>query len=48
MLKPETFSPLGWQLIRSTSTLSDLLHRNVPDTGRRCRVTMTRPEWVRS
>ena len=26
----QTFSPLGWDLIRTTSTLSDLLHRNIP------------------
>lgn len=45
---PETFSPLGWQLIATTSTLSDLLHRNIPDPGRRLQVTMTRPDWVRS
>lgn len=44
----ETFSPLGWDLIRTTGTLSDLVHRNVPDRGRRLNVTMTRPDWVRS
>jgi prostaglandin-endoperoxide synthase 2 len=43
----ETFSPLGWDLIRTTNTLSDLLHRNIPDPGRRLQVTMTRPDWVR-
>ncbi len=45
---PETFSPLGWELIRTTRTLSDLVHRNIPDPGRRLLVTMTRPDWVRS
>ena len=44
----ETFSPLGWDLIRTTGTLSDLVHRNVPDGGRRLTVTMTRPDWVRT
>ena len=44
----ETFSPLGWELIRGTGTLSDLVHRNVPDGGRRLTVTMTRPDWVRA
>lgn len=44
----ETFSELGWELIRTTGSLSDLLQRNVPDTGRRYEVTMTRPEWVRA
>jgi prostaglandin-endoperoxide synthase 2 len=48
VFNPQTFSPYGWELIRSTSTLSDLLHRNVPDAGRRYQVTMTRPDWVRS
>jgi prostaglandin-endoperoxide synthase 2 len=43
----ETFSPLGWDLIRTTNTLSDLLHRNIPDAGRRHQVTMTRSDWVR-
>jgi prostaglandin-endoperoxide synthase 2 len=45
---PETFSPLGWELIRTTRTLSDLVHRNIPDPGRRLLVTMTRPDWVRT
>jgi prostaglandin-endoperoxide synthase 2 len=44
----KTFSPLGWELIRTTRTLSDLLHRNIPDTGRRYEVTMTRRDWVRA
>jgi prostaglandin-endoperoxide synthase 2 len=48
VFNPGTFSPLGWELIRTTGTLSDLLHRNVPDAGRRYAVTMTRPDWVRS
>jgi prostaglandin-endoperoxide synthase 2 len=42
-----TFSPLGWDLIGSTNSLSDLLHRNVPGE-RRYEVTMTRRDWVRS
>jgi prostaglandin-endoperoxide synthase 2 len=48
VFNPQTFSPLGWELIRTTSTLSDMLHRNVPDGGRRYQVTMTRPGWVRA
>ena len=47
IFNPQTFSPVGWELIKTTSTLSDLLHRNIPDAGRRYQVTMTRPEWVR-
>ena len=48
VFNPDTFSPLGWRLIGETHTLSDLLHRNIPDPGRRLQVTMTRPDWVRS
>jgi prostaglandin-endoperoxide synthase 2 len=44
----DTFSPRGWDLIGTTRTLSDLLHRNVSDRTRRFNVTMTRPEWVRT
>jgi prostaglandin-endoperoxide synthase 2 len=47
VFNPRTFSPLGWEEIRTTNTLSDLLHRNIPDAGRRYQVTMTRPDWVR-
>jgi prostaglandin-endoperoxide synthase 2 len=48
VFNPDTFSPLGWHLIAETNTLSDLVHRNIPDPGRRLQVTMTRPGWVRS
>jgi prostaglandin-endoperoxide synthase 2 len=48
VFNPQTFSPLGWHLIATTNTLSDLVHRNIPDPGRRLQVTMTRPDWVRS
>jgi prostaglandin-endoperoxide synthase 2 len=48
VFNPQTFSPLGWDLIRTTGSLSDLLHRNIPDTGRRYEVTMTRRGWVRT
>jgi prostaglandin-endoperoxide synthase 2 len=47
VFNPSTFSPLGWDLIRTTGTLSDMLHRNGPP-GRRYQVTMTRPGWVRA
>ena len=47
IFNPQTFSPLGWELIRDTSTLSDMLHRNVPG-DRAYEVTMTRRDWVRS
>ena len=48
VFNPETFSPYGWEVIRRTSTLSDLVHRNVPESDRRFQVTMTRPDWVRT
>jgi heme peroxidase len=48
VFNPATFSPLGWDLIRSTGSLSDLVNRNVPDRGRPYAITMTRPEWRRS
>ena len=48
VFNPQTFSPLGWEIIRTTDTLSDLLHRNIPATGRHYVVTMTRRDWVRA
>ncbi len=42
-----TFSPLGMQIIGSTARLSDILHRNVPESPGSYLVTMTRPGWVR-
>jgi prostaglandin-endoperoxide synthase 2 len=48
VFNPETFSPLGWNLIRTTRTLSDVVHRNVPDHVRPPKVTMTRSDWVRT
>jgi prostaglandin-endoperoxide synthase 2 len=43
-----TLSPLGMRLIDETRNLSDLLHRNLPEGGRRHLVTMTRPDWRRA
>ena len=48
VFNPGTFSPLGWSLIRTTSALSDLVHRNVPDRARPLKVTMTRSDWART
>jgi prostaglandin-endoperoxide synthase 2 len=48
VFNPETFSPLGWDLIRGTSTLRDLVDRNVPASARPAKVTMTRSDWVRA
>ena len=36
---PETFSPVGWELIQSTKTLGDLVNRNVPKSDRPFKVT---------
>ncbi|MDQ3608226.1 MAG: heme peroxidase [Actinomycetota bacterium] len=44
---PRTFSPLGWQTIATTRTLSDVLQRNVPEGDRPYLVTMTRTDWRR-
>lgn len=38
----QTFSPVGWQEIQRTQALSDLLHRNVPQDGRKFRVSFSR------
>ena len=42
-----TFSPLGMEIIRTTGSLSDILHRNVPESPGRHLVTMTREGWRR-
>lgn len=42
-----TFTPLGMRLIAKTDTLSDLLHRNVPDSSGARFVSMTRRGWRR-
>jgi prostaglandin-endoperoxide synthase 2 len=31
IFNPETFSPVGWEIIHNTKTLSDLVHRNIPE-----------------
>ncbi len=42
-----TFSPLGMEIIAMTNTLSDIVHRNVPESPGRHLVTMTRSDWQR-
>lgn len=39
----QTFSRVGLKIIKQTSSLSDVLHRNVPSRSKRYRVTMTQP-----
>ena len=38
----KTFSPVGWQEIQNTQTLSDLVHRNIPQSDQKYRVTFER------
>lgn len=35
----ETFSPVGWEIIQSTKTVSDLVNRNVPPSDKKYKVT---------
>ena len=43
-----TFTPAGVEIIETTETLSDILHRNLPEGGRRFEVSMDRTETVPS
>src|SRR4051794_33192000 len=43
----QTFSAEGMQVIASTRTLSDVLHRNIPESPGRYFVAMTRRDWKR-
>jgi prostaglandin-endoperoxide synthase 2 len=43
----QTFSPLGMEIIGSTRRLSDIVHRNVPESPGSYLVTMTRVDWQR-
>lgn len=45
VFNPETFSPVGWEEIQKTKTLSDLLHRNIPQVDRDYRVSFYREGW---
>ncbi|GAX34931.1 peroxidase family protein [Nodularia sp. NIES-3585] len=35
----ETFSPVGWEIIQNTNTVSDLVNRNVPASDKKYKVT---------
>ncbi len=39
---PDTFSPVGWEEIQNTTTLSQLLHRNIPQSDKKYRVSFDR------
>lgn len=43
VFNPETFSPVGWEEIMNTKTLSQLLHRNIPE-GKDYRVSFYRED----
>ncbi len=43
----QTFSPLGMEIIAGTRRLSDIVHRNVPESPGEYLVTMTRADWKR-
>ncbi|MBD2773076.1 peroxidase family protein [Iningainema tapete] len=44
VFNPETFSPVGWEEIMNTKTLSQVLHRNIPQ-GKDYRVSFYREDW---
>ncbi len=46
VFNPETFSPVGWDEIMSLRSLSDLVHRNLPQ-GAKHRVSFYRADWKR-
>ena len=37
-----TFSEIGWEAIHKTAKLEQLVHRNLPESDRKCRVTFDR------
>ncbi len=44
VFNPETFSPVGWEEIQNTKTLSQVVHRNIPQ-GKNYRVSFYREGW---
>lgn len=44
IFNPETFSPVGWEIIHNTKTLSELVHRNIPQ-GETYRISFYRYNW---
>lgn len=45
---PETFSPLGWELIHQPQTIAALVRRNTPEHQGEYRIGMTREDWRHS
>ena len=44
---PQTFSPLGMEIIRTTTSLADIVRRNVPESSVGF-VGLTRQGWTRA
>ncbi|MEH2295827.1 peroxidase family protein [Nostoc sp.] len=44
IFNPETFSPVGWEEIQNTKTLSQVVHRNIPQ-GKNYRISFYRHDW---
>lgn len=44
IFNPETFSPVGWEEIQNTKTLSQVVNRNTPP-GKTYRVSFYREDW---
>ncbi|MCA1994410.1 MAG: heme peroxidase [Coleofasciculus sp. S288] len=44
VFNPETFSPVGWEEIQNTKTLSQVVHRNIPQTNKTYRVSFYRED----
>ena len=44
VFNPETFSPVGWEEIQNTKTLSQVVHRNIPE-GKNYRISFYREDW---
>lgn len=45
IFNPETFSPVGWEEIQNTKTLSELVNRNIPQAGKNYKVSFYREGW---
>lgn len=45
---PETFSPLGWELIHEPQTIDRLVRRNTPEYQGEYHISMTREDWKHS
>jgi prostaglandin-endoperoxide synthase 2 len=45
---PETFSPLGWEIIHEAQSIERLVRRNTPEYAGEYRISMTRDDWQHS